>query len=248
MKNKLKGLVFILLLCVVPLADSASISIVGKATETTETTKAFNVWLPQDGDTVDLLVSVSGYTHSHGEIQFYFTDVSNWPGTCMNSTDTETQQDLKIYNKRGKEQSSQVFASVADARAGTALSVVPAHLTWETQADGTTRARFSWTSSANMPSTFTIGVTVTCEDYGAFGTLQARLYKASDDASDPMPAVDKTAQIRIPKDNNANHIADAWEVSKNGWRSSTEPMSDDEPSGLRGRGFSQTGAVLCLPL
>jgi len=122
-----KGFVFILLLCVVPLAHSAaSVSIEAKNTQTFN----LNTWLPAAGDTVDLLVSVSGYTHSHGEIQFYFTEVSNWPGTCMNSTETETQQDLKIYNKRGKEQSTAVFSSVANARAGTALSVVPAHLTW----------------------------------------------------------------------------------------------------------------------
>jgi len=222
MKNKLKGLVFILLLCVVPLAHAASISIEAKNTQTFN----LNTWLPSAGDTVDLLVSVSGYTHSHGEIQFYFTEVSNWPRTYMNSTDTDTQQDLKIYNKRGKEQSTAVFSSVANARADTALSTADAsYLTWETQENGTTRARFSWTSSANMPSTFTIGVTVTCEDYGAFGTLQARLFKASDDATNPMPAVDETATIRIPKDDNANHIADAWEVSSNGWRSGITPRS-----------------------
>jgi len=170
MKNKLKGFVFILLLCVVPLAaHSASISIVGKETETNDTTTAFNDWLPADGDTVDLLVSVSGYTHSHGEIQFYFTSLSNWPSTCMNSTDTDTQQDLEIYKQS---QSTAVFSS-----AGTALAVGDTHLTWETQEDGSTEARFSWTSSANMPSTFTIGVRVMSEDYGKFGTLQARLYK-----------------------------------------------------------------------
>jgi len=126
MKNKLKGLVFILLLCVVPLAHAASISIEPKYPT------IFDTWLPKavsPGNTVDLLVSVSGYTHSHGEIQFYFTEVSNWPNTYMNSTETETQQDLKIYDKRGKEQSSQVFLSVADARAGTMASVNTAYLT-----------------------------------------------------------------------------------------------------------------------
>jgi len=228
-----KGLVFILLVCVVPFAYSASISIVGKETQTTQTTTAFNDWLPQDGNTVDLLVTVSDYgNNSDGEIQFRFTEVSNWPGTCMNDRLYRTsgtvnnkaisKQDLCLYG-----QSKDVFLSVADARAGRRATVK--HLTWEpspSRQDGTTDLRVSWTSSANMPpGGFTIVVTVTCEDYGAFGTLQARLYKASDDASDPMPAVDETAQKRIPKDDNANHIADAWEVSSNGWRSGITPRS-----------------------
>jgi len=178
MKNKLKGFVFILLLCFVKLAHSAEISIEPKDATT------FDTWLPQDGNTVDLLVTVSDYDDSDGEIQFRFTEVSNWPGTCMNDrlyrtsgTDANgnpiSKQDLCLYG-----QSKDVFLSVANARSGTALSVRKLQLTWEVQADGTTEARFSWTSDADIPvGGFTIGVTVTCENYGAFGTLQARLYK-----------------------------------------------------------------------
>jgi len=240
-----KGFVFILLVCVVPFAYSASISIVGKETQTTQTTTAFNDWLPQDGNTVDLLVTVSDYGHSDGEIQFHFTEVSNWPGTCMNGSPKRTsgtdlnnnpisKQDLCLYG-----QSSQVFASESDARAGRRATVK--HLTWEDRQDGTTDLRVSWTSSADMPSTFTIGVTVTCEDYGAFGTLQARLYK--ENATLGVFDIDETATIRIPKDDNSNHIADEWEVQQNVWGRGITPRDDDEPSGhsdnpWRGDGFT----------
>jgi len=251
MKNKLKGqgLVFILLLCVVPLAHSASISIVGKETQTTQTTKAFNDWLPADGNTVDLLVTVSDYGHSDGEIQFHFTEVSNWPRTCMNGGPNRTsgtannkaisKQDLCLYG-----QPSQVFASVADARAGRRATVK--HLTWEpspSRQDGTTDLRVSWTSSANMPpGGFTIVVTVTCEDYGAFGTLQARLFK--ENATLGIFDIDETGTIKIPKDDNSNHIADEWEVQQNVWGRGTKATDDNEPTNVggtaswRGDGFT----------
>lgn len=145
-------LLLIVQLSVLPLGHAASIHIEAKDAF------IYDTWLPENGTTVDLLVSVSDYNHSSGEIQFRFTEVSNWPGTCMNAG-TGTKQDLCLYG-----QSKDVFASVADARAGTKLSnVSTAHLTWETRADGTTQARFSYTSDAKIPDTFTIGLEVTCE-------------------------------------------------------------------------------------
>jgi len=50
----------------VPLAHSAGISIEAKNTQTFN----LNTYLPADGDTVDLLVSVNGYNDDESEIQF----------------------------------------------------------------------------------------------------------------------------------------------------------------------------------
>ena len=203
-----KALILVLLLMQhVTLAHAASIHIEAKDAF------IYDTWLPENGTTVDLLVSVSDYNHSSGEIQFRFTEVSNWPGTCMNAGKTQdTKQDLCIYG-----QSDLVFSSVGDAKSQTALGNVrktvdgKSVMGWDSIAsDGTTQVRFFWTSDANLPDRFTIRVTVSCEDYGAFGLLQARLYK---DAPWYMVGlaggIDETASLNIPKDTNNNQIADA---------------------------------------
>ncbi len=184
-------------------------------------TSIYDTWLPENGNTLELLVSVTG-APSEGEIQFHFTEVSNWPGTCMNAG-TGTKQDLCIYN----EQTTSVFASVGAARAENPLSPINTnHLTWETRTDGTTEARFSWTSDAKLPGTFTISVTVTSEDFGAFGTLRARLYKKG--WLFGIKPIDENDAFNIPKDVNLNNIADAWEVFATGWTRDTTPTTDAE--------------------
>ena len=221
-------IVFLLFAASTSLASAASISIQAKAAST------YDGWLPENGNTLDLLVSVSDYNHSEGELQFSFTEVSNWPGYCMNAG-TGTKQDLCLY---GAAQKKEVFSSISDAQNGTrAPGYNASHLTWETQSDGRTKARVSWTSDANLPRDFTIALTITSEDYGAFGTLQARLYKKRFGL---LPFdIEETASIKIPKDNNNNKIADAWEVTANGWTNSTKKTTDEEAGAnlWRGDGF-----------
>ena len=227
--------IFILIasLCV-PFVHAASISITPKD----ETT--YNNWIPTDGGTLDFLVTVTGASSS-GEIQFSFDDVSNWEGVCMNYDNGKgSKQDLLIYS-----QQNTVYEEVDTSSASPTLTPLGSrvrlkHVLWHTRITGLTATRFSWTSDANLPSDFTICVTVTSEDYGAFGTLRARLYKERRWWFD----IDESDTIKIPKDENkdgsgkkkGNKIADAWEVSANGWEHDTKPHHDLEIKGNTWRG------------
>ena len=107
---------------------------------------------------------------------------------------------------------------------------------WYTRSDGKTKSRFSWESSANLPSDFTIKVTIRSEDYGAYGIFKARLYKKR---LSIIRYIDESATFGIPKDDNSNNIADAWEVPANGWIGSVTSEDDLENAGhtLHGDGF-----------
>ncbi len=56
----------------------------------------FNQWLPEDGDTVTFLVTVSE-ARSKGSIVLNLTNVSTWEGTCMNKG---TGDDADLYFTR----------------------------------------------------------------------------------------------------------------------------------------------------
>ena len=234
-------LISFLLLMLLPTLASAAATVSIAA----EDTSTYDQWLPTDSSTLNVLISVTGAT-SEGEPQLRFTDVSNWPGFCMNAGDTTNRkQDLCIYS-----QSDAVFSTVADAKSQTPLGTVRRRVNgkpvmgWDSidAANGTTQVRFFWTSDANLPDNFTIRVTVTCEDYSAFGTLQARLYKDAPWYTVGLAGgIDETASMSIPKDINNNQIADAWEVSGNGWSSSITAETDDEPSGIPGNSHKGDG-------
>ncbi len=176
----------------------------------------FNKWLPKDGDTVTFLVTISGASSS-GSIVLNLTNVSNWPGTCMNKG---SGNDPDLYFTLN-DQSKEAYADVAYARSGQMLnaglpSLPPGHtrnqfngkkLTWTITDKGAT-ATLSWVSAAYLPTGFTIPVTVRCRDYAAFATLEANF--------------NGKATINIPKDDNGDYIADAW---KDGLQM---PYADDE--------------------
>ena len=223
-------LILWLLLLFAPCTYAATLSI--QAADAT----LYDTWLPGNGNTLTLLVSVTG-APSEGELQFRFTEVSNWPGHCMNAplnaSTAGAKQDLCIYG-----QVHGVYTSTANALAGSPLSLPTdtlknGHIAWETREDGRTPARFSWNSEASLPTDFTIVVIVTSEDYGAFGTLQAHLYQKD--------TVDETALLNIPKDNNNNEIADAWEVAAFGWKAGMTATTDDEPSGIADNSYTGDG-------
>ena len=205
----------------------------------------YNAWRPTGNSDIVVVVTVSGYDASHGELQFSFTEVTNWPGVCMNDASTDTLQDLLIL---GSKQVTNIYSRAADVGSSAlAPNVKTSETTWETQSDGRTNARFSWTSDANLPSTFAIPLTVTCKDYGAFGTLQVRLYREGIGVGTlRIGGVDKTATINIPKDANDNNIADVWEIAANGWTSrhtgTNAGTIDAEPGGTgnnwKGDGFT----------
>ena len=164
----------------------------------------FHQWLPEDGDKVTFLVTVSG-AGSSGSIVLNLTNVSTWEGVCMNKG---TGNDADLYFD-AEDQVKAAYADVEHARSGKVLNAgLPAlphgatrnqfngnKLTWSISNNGAT-ATLSWVSAAYLPTGFTIPVTVRCRDYAAFATLEANF--------------NGKATINIPKDDNGDYIADAW--------------------------------------
>ena len=58
-----------------------------------EDENSFNGWLPEAGDKVTFLVTVSNID-STGSIVLNLTNVSTWKGTCMNKDDSDHIADL----------------------------------------------------------------------------------------------------------------------------------------------------------
>ena len=79
-----------------------------------------------------------------------------------------------------------------------------------------TTATLSWVADTNLPSTFTIPVTVNSEDGGSFGTLVATFNS-------------NTCSINIPKDDNGDYIGDSWETSA--WKDGRHTPPADEETG-----------------
>lgn len=229
-------LIFVAIFCV-SFVHAASISI------TPKDQTVYDDWIPTNGGTLDFLVTVTGASSS-GEVQFSFDDVSNWEGVCMNYDDPgsgakSTKQDLVIYG-----QQNTFYKKVDTTQSSPTLTPLggnfqSSHVLWHTRLRGETACRLTWTSDANLPSDFTFPLTVTSEDYGSFGTLRVRLYKKRSWWFD----IDESSTIKIPKDENYsgadNKIADAWEVSLNGWDATTKPHLDAEKDGNKwiGDGF-----------
>lgn len=165
----------------------------------------YDQWLPEDGDTVTFLVTISGAS-STGSIVLNLTYVSTWEGTCMNKGSGD---DADLYFD-AEDQVKAAYADVTYAKLGFMLNsglsplpqgytrndFNPEKLTWTITDDGAT-ATLSWVSEAYLPPEgFTIRVIVRCGDYGAFATLEANF--------------NGKATINIPKDDNGDYIADAW--------------------------------------
>ncbi len=149
----------------------------------------YNEWIPtidtkDNNHKISFLVVVKN-ARSFGNIVFSFDSFSNWEDRYMNDhVSGSTKQDLCIYT-----QEQRAYADVANARennmlstklvklpgGATRLGFVPSELRWETQSDGRTKARVSWVMDTYLPENFVLKLTITCEDYGAFGTLKATL-------------------------------------------------------------------------
>ena len=221
-------------------ADAASIRIQAKDEDAYK-----NTWRPLENNSLELLITISNYNHSEGEIQFRFDDISNWHGFSMNfpvdASHTDSLQDLLILGQVKK-----VYASVAAAQAadGTPLSSVKtSHITWFTRSDGATEARVSWTSDANINAwgtSVTFPLTISCRDAGAFGRLRARLYKDVPNWFN----VDEVATFDIPYDTNTNKIADSWEKSENGWMSGMTGNQDNEGPNTSGNSYTGDGLTV----
>ena len=154
-------MILFLLLTVVSAVQASNISIVP------EDQTGYDEWLPSYGNSLTFFVSVTGASSS-GSISFNLTNVSAWTGQYMNKGD-ETTKDLLFPSQEDK-----AYASVEKAQSDELLggSFDESELTWTISSLKQT-ATLSWVADTNLPSTFTIPVTVNSEDGGSFGTLVA---------------------------------------------------------------------------
>lgn len=193
----------------------------------------FNQWLPEDGDTVTFLVTVSNI-QSKGTITLNLTNVSTWQGTCMNKG---TGNDPDLYFYVG-DQVQDAYADVAHARSGQILNAgLPPlqggatrnqfngdKLTWTISDSKSQTVTLSWVTEAYLPPEgFTIPVTVRCRDYAPFATLEANF--------------NGKATINIPKDDNGDYIADAWRAGLQ------KPYEDAETGPDTGNGVEENDKI-----
>ncbi len=110
--------ILLLLFTLLPFAHAQSVCI-EPLNVSRETFKIdFNAWLPEDGDEVTFLVTVKD-VQSTGSIVLNLTNVSNWPGTCMNKG---TGNDADLYFD-ADDQVKAAYADVKHARSGQVLNV-----------------------------------------------------------------------------------------------------------------------------
>ena len=198
----------VLLLCILaihPIVHAQTMTF----TPSNQTT--YDSWEPTYNDTITFTVTVSGLNAtgiSKGEVRFDFERVSNWKGICMNEG-TKTKADL--------------FFRYSDQTVYTAPR-------WKKWSKDKVNAVAEWQQSDNLDS-FTIDITVRCEDYGAFGILRVKLYKSKLGPDEFL----KECLITVPKDENGNYIADKSDT-KYGY---TNPALDDETGPDDGGGVEE---------
>ena len=202
---------FIAVFGAIPIVQSQTLSI----TPSNQTT--YDNWEPTNDGTLTFTVTVGGLSAANisaGEIHVDFEQVSEWPGICMNEGAAKATEDTDLY-----------FNS-SDYGIGTVPRwQLPSGTLPDTPLDEVSAA---WDSSDNLDN-FSIDVTVSCRDYGAFGILRVKLYNTST-SSDVF-----NVSIAIPKDDNGNYIADKSDTDK-GY---TNPALDGETGPDTGSGVEE---------
>ncbi len=143
----------VLLLCIIATLPAVQAQ---KMTLAPKNKGTYDDWHPTYNDTITFTVTVSGLNAaeiSKGELRFDFEKVSKWKGVCMNEG-SGTKADL--------------FFRYSDQTVSTAPQ-------WNQWSKDKVEAVAKWQASDNLDS-FTIDMTVRCEDYGAFGILRVKLY------------------------------------------------------------------------
>ena len=186
-----------------------------------ENQSTYDDWEPTDGGTLIFTVTVDGLSAANitdGEIRFDFETVSNWEGTCMNQG-SGTDPDL--------------YFNSSDYGTGTVPRwQLPSGTLPDTSLDEVSAA---WDSSDNLDN-FSIDVTVSCRDYGAFGILRIKLYNTSSSSDVYVNEV----TIAVPKDDSGfngsgNYIADKSDTDY-GY---TNPALDGETGPDTGSGVEE---------
>ena len=190
---------FVLLLCFL------SITHICEAL-TVETSELSRSWKPE-ASTADnssiawFTVSVSGITSGdhYKRVEISLKHVSEWMGTCCNSTDTGTDPDLKFLTEDNPR-----------------WEVVNQHLLrWEIPSNG------------DLPDPVELSVGVRSFDYAASGELYGAVYKEKGifrkEWKPDTSAIVSPGFRQIPIDKNYNGIADSW---SNDWNAATDSGND----------------------
>lgn len=167
--------------------------------------------MPKFDNTVSIEVTIEGNLHSHHTVVFNLSEVTNWPGDCMNyGPITDRAPDLVLYST--DQQGSGI--------------------TWSNRGATAQSLSAAFTTNSELRKTFT--VKVHSYDHGAFGKLSAQLYGSGGENSSPL---NSAGPITIPLDKNGNRIADGWmyDTSRN-----YSPSADNE-SGPSGNSSSGDG-------
>ena len=192
-----------------------------------ETGSGYDIWKPTDGGKITFTVVVKNLHDpaegfSEGKVTLSFPEViTSWSGICMNSPRLKPQDtpDLRFYPK---DQAVLGNTLKWDSPIWNDLVGHP-----NTSDDSAVKDSVGvvFTSKDNL-DTFSFTITVRCEDYGAFGILVATLV-----SSDPSKPFSASVLKAIPKDDNGDYRADAYDpVARN-------PAEDEE----KGPGENDTG-------
>ena len=139
-------------------------------------------WISEVNRSASVNVTVSGnFSHYPSlRVDFALSNVTRWPGRCMNDSFSDTLPDL-WFDYYGQSTSGNISWSIGSngQTATTTFSPTP----------GQTRKVFS--------------VKVYCYDYAAYGNISATLRSSSGST------LATSSSVSIPKDENGNKIADA---------------------------------------
>lgn len=180
---------------------------------TIELSEAPSGWLPEFDNTVSIEVTIEGNLHSHHTVVFNLSEVTNWPGDCMNyGLTADRAPDLVLYST--DQQGSGI--------------------TWSNR--GTIAQSLSAAFTTNGESRKTFAVKVHSYDHGAFGKLSAQLYGSGGQNSSPL---NSAGPITIPLDKNKNRIADGWKYDPpREYISSADNEKGPNGNGSSGDGFT----------
>ena len=241
MKNRCSILLFCLftILFVLCLSDTYAVSIELKSPSD------YDDWRPTYNGKLTFTVVVSGLHKSpegfsKGSVTLSFPEVSNWVGICMNAplpSLAQTTPDLRFYPK-----DQSVLQKGLEWVPKNWNDLVGAEDTGDTT-DVQDSVSVKFDSKDNLRG-FTFTITVRCEDYGAYGKLEAKL--VSDDNRKWLD------HKYVPKDDNGDYIADSWQ--KDAWDGGSGhiPPADTETGPTTGGGANrvetntQVGDGLCV--
>lgn len=156
---------------------------------TIELSDAPSSWMPEFNETVSIKVTVRGNFHSRHTVVFNLSDITNWPGICMNDgRKTDRRPDLALMPS--EQGGSRITWHPRD---------YPEHKS--------IAASFTSTRSQRRRRKITFNVVVSCYDYAAYGELSAIIYGSGGTSSSPL---NSSSSVTIPRDENGNKIADRW--------------------------------------